>query len=125
MICRVICVAVVVIGALALDLQPAEAGGPFGFANRRAQNAPVEQPWHAGYQNIQYGQPIGLVVPPTVKMRQTYSWGVSQNLMYPVTQQYGRNNPGYGYAPGTGFRHTPNWPSHTDQFGVHYVRAPW
>jgi hypothetical protein len=29
------------------------------------------------------------------------------------------------YAGGYGFLGTPNWPSHTDQYGVYYVRGPW
>lgn len=88
-------------------------------------NNQMVRPWHGGYYQQQYGQPLALVAPPNVEMRQTLSWGVSQNLMYPMPHQFGRsaNFPG---AAGRGmFRPTPPWPSHTDQFGVYYVRGPW
>lgn len=81
------------------------------------------QPWHGGYYYLQTGQPTALVVPPNVTMQQNYSWGVSQNTMTPVYSQFGR-----GSATGSGggrFRATPVWPSHTEQFGVYPVRAPW
>lgn len=88
-------------------------------------NYAQNRPWHGNYYNQSYGQPLALVVPPTVSMRQTYSWGVSQNLMYPVYHQYGRNASSPGAAGPGQFQPTPNWPSHTDQFGVYYVRGPW
>src|SRR6056297_3916002 len=103
----------------------ATAGDPYGMTHVWNMNFAANRPWHGGYQYQIYGQPTALVVPPTAHMRQTYSWGVSQNLTHPIYHQYGPSNPGYGYAPARGFRHTPNWPSHTDQFGVYYVRGPW
>ena len=101
----------------------AQAGYPWTFTDNWARQAASTYPWHGNYQHIQYGAPLALVVPPTAHMRQTYSWGVSQNLMYPIHHQFGYDAP----APGglRGFRHTPPWPSHTDQFGVYYVRGPW
>lgn len=103
----------------------ADASDPYAAFQVWSYNNQMNRPWHSGYNNLGYGQPLALVVPPTVTHRQTFSWGVSQNLMYPVPHQYGRNatQPGAA-APGT-FRHTPSWPSHTDQFGVNYVRGPW
>ncbi len=48
--------------------------------------------------------------------------GVSQNTMTPIHHQYGSTpTPGGGGA----FYGTPIWPSHTRQFGVYPVRAPW
>lgn len=101
----------------------ADAGWPYTMSHQRAQRAAATYPWHGGYQHIQYGAPVALVVPPTAHMRQTYSWGVSQNLMYPIHHQFGYDAPSPGGLGG--FRHTPPWPSHTDQFGVYYVRGPW
>ena len=101
----------------------ADAQYPWTYTDNWARQAASTYPWHGGYQNMQYGAPVALVVPPTAHMRQTFSWGVSQNLMYPIHHQFGYDAP----APGglRGFRNTPPWPSHTDQFGVYYVRGPW
>lgn len=101
-----------------------EAADPAATFQMWSYNAQMNRPWHGGYYNQQYGQPLALVVPPTAAMRQTLSWGVSQNLMYPVPHQFGRSANYPGAAQG-GFRPTPIWPSHTDQFGVYYVRGPW
>ncbi|PAY15846.1 hypothetical protein CKO51_29900 [Rhodopirellula sp. SM50] len=99
----------------------ATAAGPGLFH----KSPPVSHPWHGGYYHQSWGQPLAVVVPPTANMRQTYSWGVGQNLMYPINSQYGRNAPGIGAGPRGAFRPTPPWPSHTDQFGYYYIRAPW
>lgn len=80
------------------------------------------QPWHGNYYYLPYGQPTALVVPPTATMQQNYSWGVSQNHMTPIYHQFG--SAAYPSAGGE-FRFTPIWPSHTNQFGVYPVRAPW
>ena len=120
-----ICVAALAVAATMVDSSSAEATDPYTVTHAWAYNYAAQRPWHGGYQHIQYGQPLALVVPPTAHMRQTHSWGVSQNLNHPIYHQYGRNNPGYGYAPAQGFQHTPGWPSHSDQFGVYYVRGPW
>jgi hypothetical protein len=75
-----IAIAMLIAGSCLVD-QRAEAGNPFnGWAQRRAD----QEPWHGNYYYLPYGQPTALVVPPNVHMRQTYSWGVSQNLMYPL-----------------------------------------
>jgi hypothetical protein len=83
--------------------------------------------WHGPYAHTWYGMPVSLVVPPTAHMQTNWGWGVSQGSMTPIYHQFHRNYPGdftvdggaYGYAP------TPRWPSHTSQFGVYYVRAPY
>jgi len=110
------------IGGSCLVGERAEAGNPFNaWAQRRAD----QEPWHGNYYYLPYGQPTALVVPPNVHMRQTYSWGVSQNLMYPLNHQFGRSASSPGALPPGSFMPTPHWPSHTDQFGVYYVRGPW
>lgn len=79
--------------------------------------------WHSEYYYLPYGQPTAVVVPPTAVMQQNYSWGVSQNTMTPIYHQYGPAlNPGGG---GSAMYGTPVWPSHTRQFGLYPVRAPW
>lgn len=122
---RMLLLAVTVLTLASLVNSKGNAMDPYGRTHIWAMNFAAQRPWHGPYHPIQYGQPTALVVPPTSHMRQTYSWGVSQNKMYPIHHQYGVSNPGYGYAPRQGFLHTPAWPSHTDQFGVHYVRGPW
>ena len=103
----------------------ATAGDPLAMTQVWSHNFSMNQPWHGGYYQQNYGQPLAVVVPPTAHMQQSYSWGVSQNLMYPIHHQFGRSAPGMGAgAPGS-FRPTPPWPSHTDQFGYYYIRSPW
>lgn len=87
-----------------------------------AQHMAANRPWHGQYYYLPYGQPTALVVPPTAVMHQNYSWGVSQNTMMPTYHQFG---PAAYPSAGGAFYGTPLWPSHTDQFGVYPVRAPW
>ncbi len=87
-----------------------------------AQDYAQCRPWHGNYYYLQYGQPLALVVPPTATMQSNYSWGVSQNTMTPTYHQYG---PAAMPSAGGAFYATPIWPSHTRQFGVYPVRAPW
>ncbi len=103
----------------------AQAGDPLAMTEIWSYNFSMDRPWHSGYQVQQWGHPLAIVVPPTAHMRQTYSWGVSQNLMYPIHHQFGRNASAPGIAPSGHFRHAPPWPSHTDQFGYSYIRGPW
>jgi hypothetical protein len=103
----------------------AEATDPFAVTQVWSHNFAMDRPWHGRYYHQSYGQPLAVVVPPTAHMQQSYSWGVSQNLMYPIHHQYGRSAPGQGAAPRGSFLPTPHWPSHTDQFGYHYIRSPW
>ncbi|MEM6688757.1 MAG: hypothetical protein AAF664_04970 [Planctomycetota bacterium] len=122
---KLIGLAAVIVASQTADSSKAEAGDYYAMTQVWAHNFAMDRPWHGNYAYQNYGQPLALVVPPTAHMRQTLSWGVSQNLMYPVYHQYGRsaNSPGAA-APGS-FYPTPSWPSHTDQFGVYYVRGPW
>lgn len=87
-----------------------------------AQQHAAGQPWHGQYYYTQYAQPTALVVPPTASMQQNYSWGVSRNTMTPIYHQFG---PAATPSAGGAFYATPVWPSHTRQFGVYPVRAPW
>ena len=87
-----------------------------------AQQYASQTPWHGQYYYLPYGAPTALVVPPNSMMQQNYSWGVSQNTMTPIYHQYG-SMPTQG--GGGAFLATPPWPSHTRQFGVYPVRAPW
>lgn len=92
-----------------------------GWAASRGQALP----WHNAYYHAAYGEPIGLVVPPTAEYQAQYGWGVGGYRVTPIYHQFGRAYPGgnagaYGY-----FYPTPAWPSDTNQFGVHYIRGPW
>lgn len=110
----------------------ARAQGPIGRMLRHdmqtkgdvwAQAHASGRNWHGQYYYLPNGQPTALVVPPTGIMQQNYSWGVSQNTMTPIYHQYGPAMQAGG--GGGGFYATPIWPSHTNQFGVYPVRAPW
>ena len=106
-------------------VQPVERVLDQGLATRGhvwSQRFANQQPWHGDYYYLPYGAPTALVVPPNSMMQQNYSWGVSQNTMTPIHHQY---RPTPTRAGGGAFYGTPNWPSHTRQFGVYPVRAPW
>jgi len=108
-----------------LIARPVEAVLNQGLATRGnawAQQYANQTPWHGQYYYLPYGAPTALVVPPNSMMQQNYSWGVSQNTMTPIYHQYG---PSPTQAGGGAFLGTPPWPSHTRQFGVYPVRAPW
>lgn len=104
---------------------------PWARADCIAANQAAARSWHAGYYNTQYGAPVALVVPPTARMSTRWGWGVSQSTMSPIYPQFKRPYPGpvmVDEATGLGpnpLLPTPRWPSHTDQFGVYYVRGPW
>jgi len=103
--------------------QLAQWGYPYTITDYYAQNFAAGRPWHGNHYYLQYGQPVALVVPPTASMQTVHSWGVSQNQMRPTYHQFGR--PWSGGGGGGQFYGTPRWPSHSDQFGVYPVRAPW
>lgn len=110
---------------LAGSSEEAQAGDPYAVTQVWNHNFAQTRAWHGNYYYAPYGQPTALVVPPTAHLRQTYSWGVSQNTNHPIYHQYGRSASTPGAAAPGRFQPTPNWPSHTDQFGVYYVRGPW
>ncbi len=103
----------------------AQATDPYAVAQVWSHNFAMDRPWHGGYYHQSYGQPLAVVVPPTAHMRTQFSWGVGQNLMYPIHHQFGRSASSPGAAARGTFRPTPPWPSNTDQFGYHYIRSPW
>lgn len=113
---------VVLASVILLSGHNLEAGSPF---NIWSQQHAMHRSWHGQHHYQPFGHPTALVVPPNSYTRQTYAWGVSQNLTYPLTSQFGRSAPPQGtFTPGY-FSPTPHWPSHTDQFGIYYNRAPW
>ena len=81
--------------------------------------------WHADYYNTTRGVPISVVVPPTAHMQTNWGWGVSQDTMVPIYHQFRRPYPGEIQVGGFQWNRTPRWPSHTSQFGVYYIRAPY
>jgi hypothetical protein len=111
---------VAAIAAGALGICAVRAEQPQVYAYRQAQVLP----WHNGYYDPYWGEPIALVVPPNAEFQANYGWGVGGTRVAPIYHQFGRPFPGYGGAGGN-FIPTPNWPSDTQQFGVYYVRGPW
>ena len=82
--------------------------------------------WHSQYYHTATGLPVALIVPPTAHMQTSWGWGVAQNTMTPIYHQFRRSYPGGGADYGGGqLMPTPNAPSHTDQFGVNYIRGPY
>ncbi|MBC8354450.1 MAG: hypothetical protein H8E66_20840 [Planctomycetes bacterium] len=83
--------------------------------------------WHSQYAHTATGMPVALIVPPTAHMQTSWGWGVAQNTMTPIYPQFRRSYPGGGadYRSGQTLMPTPNVPSHTDQFGVNYIRGPY
>jgi hypothetical protein len=102
---------------------------PYAQADWIAQLRAARRSWHAGYYNTEWGAPVALMVAPTARMQTRWSWGVAQSSMSPIYAQYKRPYPGPvggGMGIGAGpLLPTPRWPSHTDQFGIYYVRGPW
>jgi hypothetical protein len=111
--------------AMLMVQQDALAGGRRYIANRWGERFARTIPWNGDYYYMQWGAPTALVVPPTANMQTSLSWGVSQTTMRPIYHQFSRPYPGDGEGLGVGFLPTPRWPSHTDQFGIYYVRGPW
>lgn len=82
--------------------------------------------WHAPYVHTATGLPLAYIVPPTAHMQTKWSWGVAQNTMSPIYHQFRRSHPGESAELSSEqFNHTPRWPSHTDQFGIYYIRGPY
>jgi hypothetical protein len=106
---------------------------PWARADWIAQQRAARQSWHAGYYHTAWGSPVALMVAPTARMQTRWGWGVAQSTVSPIYPQYKRPYPdavggGMGGVIEMGTNPllpTPRWPSHTDQFGVYYVRGPW
>jgi len=75
------------------------------------------------YANTAYGQPLAMVVPPTVYSHGEYSWGAPASRNHWIGQQFGYGMSGEGTCGPQAY--TPAWPSHTAQHGVYYIRGPW
>lgn len=103
----------------------ASAADIYGHTDVHAMNFAATRPWHGNYAYSNWGTPVAVIVPPTAHMQTNYSWGVSQNLMYPIHHQFNRHMPQPSGVPYGSFHPTPHWPSHTDQFGQYYIRGPW
>ena len=116
---------VIASAAVLLAQQQADAGGPRHIFNHWGERFARTQPWHGDYTYTPYGMHTALVVPPTASMQTTMGWGVTQNSMRPIYHQFARPYPGPVDGATTPCYPTPRWPSHTDQFGVYYVRGPW
>ena len=93
--------------------------------DRQAAWWAARQPWHGGYYNTQAGRPVAMVVPPNVNTQTRYGWGVGNNQVVPIYHQFGRNYDSSYNGGGYPLLPTPAWPSHTDQFGTYYIRAPY
>lgn len=117
--------ALLAVAALAtLNAAPAPAGENTLHGARYYRRSQAYT-WHGNHYHTSYGAPVALVVPPTAEMQTNYHWGVAGYRTSPIYHQYRRGYPGMVGVPGAYFRPTPQWPSDTDQFGVHYIRAPW
>jgi hypothetical protein len=121
-------------GAHASVVSMSQSGQPLIDPGMRAdwiaQQRAAQSSWHAGYYHTEWGAPLALMVPPTVRSHTRWSWGVAQSTTMPLYHQFERPYPG----PPMGAAYdglaspllpTPRWPSHTDQSGVYYIRGPW
>lgn len=122
---KTIALATLMIAASLLGNAQTKAADIYGHTHVHAMNFAATRPWHGGYQYQNWGTPLAVITPPGAHMQTNYSWGVSQNLMYPLYHQYQRHAPQPTGVPRGVFRQTPHWPSHTDQFGLYYIRGPW
>ncbi len=119
-----IVVAAVTLATWASAASTANALWPYNSGCCAAYHA-NQMPWHGGFYDPTYGQPIALVVPPNAETQTNWGWGVGNTRTSPIYHQFGRNYPGLGPAFGGAYAPTPPWPSDTTQFGVYYVRGPW
>ena len=118
-------IAVAALGSAAAQAAAENAYIGHRLANKGALRFARSQSWHAPYYHQSYGYPVPLVVPPTAHMQQKWGWGVAQSSMVPIYHQFYRAYPGEMFGGEDMLYPTPHWPSHTDQFGVYYVRGPW
>ncbi len=111
--------------ATSLTLLPHAEAGRRARASRWGYRFAQTRPWHGDYYHTATGTPVALVVPPTAHMQAFWGWGVAQSGTRPIYHQFARPYPGESTMTPGQFQPTPVWPSHTDQFGVYYVRGPW
>jgi hypothetical protein len=78
----------------------------------------------AFYAHPEYGQPVTLLVAPTVRKHVNYQWGVPSVRVDRNPWQFAPGGPEV-YGIGAATVHPPYWPSSTTQLGVYYMRAPW
>jgi hypothetical protein len=82
--------------------------------------------WHGDHSYWKYGTPTALVLPPTAAFMSNYQWGVGNTTSTPIHHQFQHQSSGMSGGGEVGGSHwTPYWPSHTRQFGLYGVRAPW
>ena len=88
--------------------------------------------WHGAYAHSEYGGPVALAVPHRARKHTNYFWGNPSSNTTHIRSRFAAgagggecgNGGGYGGGYSGGIYPTPAWPSHTDQFGVYYVRVP-
>ncbi|MEI6255594.1 MAG: hypothetical protein WCQ77_03010 [Planctomycetota bacterium] len=118
-------IATLSVACLAAATRAAFAGGE-GVYDKRYFLRSQGKSWHSAWYDPTVGRPLALVVPPTAEFTTEYGWGVPSSRVAPIYHQYRRPYPGAGAVPGgRAFMPTPNQPSDTVQFGVHYNRGPW
>lgn len=109
---------------LAVVASDAAAADRVPHGNQYSARFAQSRTWHGNYRQRHYQQPLALVVPPTASTQTVMGWGVGQTEIRSLHHQYQRAYPAYG-GDFSQFRTAPYWPSHTDQFGVYYIRGPW
>lgn len=116
--------ALVVAASVTTTSQLAQATTPCSYYYPPWYNARSAN-WHGFYYHTAWQTPVALVCPPNAGRQTKWAWGVTNTEVTPIYHQFGRAYPGpYAGSPYP-FLPTPIWPSHTDQFGVYYVRGPW
>ena len=82
--------------------------------------------WHdGGYVDPQWTTPHAMVMPPTVHRQIKYGWGASGTELKRIPFRYSMYGLPDGAFPDGAWRPAPVQPSHTDQMGTYYIRAPW
>jgi hypothetical protein len=95
------------------------------LCNKSARNRAASHPWNSNYYYIPWDhQPVALVVPPTAEYQTHYSWGVPSSHVTRINSQFQRPYPG-PYEGRKGYLPRAQYPNHTGQFGVYYIRGPW
>ena len=91
-------------------------------------NAAMMDPtgWHSGYYHTTWGQPVALLIPPTVTHQTNWGWGIGNTRINPIYAQYqGPMTAAASQYPYGPHRPTPYYVSDTLHFGVYYIRGPW